>query len=198
LLLLKDDEGDTLLYQSLLKDPTFFSLLFQFDQDLAEKTRTKGCRCSGRLDVANYWRKPRGGPEGLSAAFDLRLSFCCATDGCRKRATPPSVRFLGRRVYFMPIFVLVTAMGRGVSRKREAKLRAFFGASRRTLERWRRWWREAFPTTRFWRDATGRLSPPVNLEALPRSLLERFTGPDEPTRVLFALAFLAPLGVTFS
>jgi hypothetical protein len=186
------------LYQAILSDPTFFSLLFRFDQDLAEATRRAGCDCGGRLDVANYGRKPRGGPDGLPAAFDLRLSFCCATDGCRKRATPPSVRFVGRRVYFMAIFVLVSAMRHGVNRKREAQLRALFGPSRRTLERWLRWWREAFPQTRLWREATGRFSPPVDMAALPQSLLERFSGPDEPTRVHRALAFLAPLGVAHS
>lgn len=182
------------MYQSLLQDPTFFSLLFRFDQDLADATRTKGCDCGGPLHVANYPRKPRGGPVGLPEAFDLRLSFCCAIDGCRKRATPPSVRFFGRRVYLMAVVVLVTAMSHGVPIQREAKLRARFGISERTLERWRLWWRESFPGSRFWRGVAGRFSPPVHLDELPRSLLERFTGPDEPIRVRRALLFLMPVG----
>lgn len=181
------------MYQNLLQNPSFFSLLLQFDQDIAAQTREKGCSCNGALHVANYNRKPRGGPDILPKDFDLRLSFCCGTDGCRKRATPPSVRFLGRRVYLMSVVVLVTAMCHGVTGKREAKLRAQFGVSGRTLERWRHWWRESFPRSRFWREAAGRFSQPVDLNAFPRSLLERFTGPDEPIRVYRALVFLAPL-----
>jgi len=186
------------LYQALLPDPPYFSLLLRFDESLAADHRSRGCDCGGRLHVANYARKPRGGPEGLSAAFAVRLSFCCAEDGCRRRSLPPSVRFLGRRVYLMAAVVLVSAMCHGVTRKREAQLRALFGPSSRTLERWRRWWREAFPASRLWRGATGRFSPPVVVAALPQSLLERFTGPDDPTRVHRALAFLALLGASVS
>jgi hypothetical protein len=28
--------------------------------------------------------------------FSFCCSFCCAVDGCRSRATPPSLRFLGQ------------------------------------------------------------------------------------------------------
>ena len=31
----------------------------------------------------------------LAEAFGRRFSLCCGRDGCRHRATPPSVRFLG-------------------------------------------------------------------------------------------------------
>jgi len=40
-------------------------------------------------------------------AFVLSRPFCCAVDGCRSRATPPSLRFLGRKVYLAAIVVLV-------------------------------------------------------------------------------------------
>ena len=39
-----------------------------------------------------------------------RFSFCCAVDGCRKRATPPSLRFLGRKVYLATVVTLISAM----------------------------------------------------------------------------------------
>jgi hypothetical protein len=41
------------------------------------------------------------------------LSLCCSRDGCRRRMTPPSVRFLGRRVYLGAVLVLVSAMQQG-------------------------------------------------------------------------------------
>jgi hypothetical protein len=50
------------------------------------------------------------------------------------------------------------------------------GVARRTLQRWRRWWREQFPLTPLWRAACARFMPPVPTEELPGELLERFTG----------------------
>lgn len=82
----------------LPRDATFWSFLFSVDRDLAESARREGCRCGGRLHGANYPRKPRG-VDDLPEAYAHRLSFCCDRDGCRKPATPPSVRFLGRKWY---------------------------------------------------------------------------------------------------
>ena len=74
-------------------------LLPRIDADLAAKVQAAGClECGGRLDVANYPGEPRGA-DGLGDDFSVRASFCCAVDGCRRRRTPMSVRFLGRKVY---------------------------------------------------------------------------------------------------
>ena len=87
------------MYQTLLRDASFFELLLRFDDDLAAAVRQAGCGvCGGVLHSARYRRKPRGGPAGLGAEHALRQSFCCAAEGCRRRATPPSLRFLGRKV----------------------------------------------------------------------------------------------------
>jgi hypothetical protein len=89
----------------------FLTLLREVDEKLAEKTKAKGClHCGGKLDVANYPRKPRGleYPDGLC---DKRLSFCCRRDGCRKRLTPLSVRFMGRKVYLGIIILLSLCFG---------------------------------------------------------------------------------------
>lgn len=68
---------------------------------------------------ADYDRKPRGGPEHWSE----RHSFCCDQDGCRRRHTPPSVRFLGRKVYVGFVVVLKTALHQGLNAARLAQLR---------------------------------------------------------------------------
>lgn len=52
--------------------PVFFDLLYRLDQDLAEQARAQGCPCGGRLDRANYPRKPRGGPADLSPDQERR------------------------------------------------------------------------------------------------------------------------------
>ena len=95
------------MYHDLPRPAEFWSLLFEIDQDLAETTRKNGCPCGGRLHRANYPRKPRGGPDTLPETYQLRLSFCCDRDGCRKRVTPPSVRFLGRKVYLGALILIV-------------------------------------------------------------------------------------------
>jgi hypothetical protein len=66
------------LYTSAFTDATLFDALTEIDRELAATAQAGGCRhCLGRLDHADYPRKPRGGPANLSAAYDTRLSFCC-------------------------------------------------------------------------------------------------------------------------
>ncbi len=99
------------MYRDLLADATFHELLLAYDRDLADTTRRAGCaRCCGVVHSAPYWRKPRGRPCRLGREHDQRLSFCCAVDGCRSRATPPSLRFLGRKVYLGAMVVLIAIM----------------------------------------------------------------------------------------
>jgi len=163
------------LSPSILQDARLYAVLHRVDEDLAAHARRSGCRrCGGVVHQARYRRKPRGGPPGLGSGHDWRLSFCCAREGCRRRKTPPSVRFLGRRVYFGAVVVLVSALRDGLAPRRVRELRAQLGVDRRTLRRWRQWWHEAFVASRLWRAARGRLMPPVAEEALPGSLLERF------------------------
>ncbi len=155
--------------------------------------------CGGTLHRANYPRKVRGLPPGVGAGDgaggpgpDLRLSFCCAREGCRKRHTPASLRFLGRRLYAGVVLVLVMAMEQGLTGFRVNRLARELGVSRWTLERWRRWWRDVFPTSAVWRAARGRLLPPVDEATLPGSLLPRF-GETPQEQVLGVLRLLRPL-----
>lgn len=176
----------------ILGDARLYALLRTFDLDLAAAARAGGCECGGVLHVANYRRKPRG---GSGEEDDLRFSFCCDREGCRARATPPSLRFLGRRVFLGAVVVLVSAMMNGLTPRRVADLSSLVGASERTLRRWRTWWRTAFTESAFWRAAAGCFARPVALEALPHSLLERFVG-DERERLVAALRFLSPITTT--
>ena len=84
---------------ALLRDATLYDVLLKVDRDLAAEAKAARCSCGGTLHSARYPRKPRGGPDPLDPEYGHRLSFCCAVDGCRQRVTPPSVRYLGRRVY---------------------------------------------------------------------------------------------------
>jgi hypothetical protein len=188
------------LYQSLLRDSSFFELLLRMDEDLGAEVREGGClRCGGVLHSARYARKPRGGPSDLGGEHRLRQSFCCAQQGCRKRVTPPSLRFLGRKVFFGVWVLLLPVLREGPTPVRLSRLEEVFLVSRRTLLRWRQWWREGIPQSRFWRERQGDWATPVCPATLPDSLLEAFVSITPLSqRVQAVLRWLAPLGATAS
>jgi hypothetical protein len=184
------------MYHDLPRGASFWSLLRAIDDELAETTRTKGCPCGGRLHCAHYPRKPRGTAVQLPAAQCLRLSFCCDRDGCRKRVTPPSVRFLGRKVYLAAVILVISAMRQGPSPRRLRALSALFGVDERTIARWQVFWREHFPHTPFWKDARARLVPRVTIVSLPYSLVDAFLGRGVPSSGwVRLLRFLAPITI---
>lgn len=184
------------MYHSLPRDASFWLFLFSVDRDLAQSARKGGCPCGGRLHCANYPRKPRGGPDDLPEQYRYRLSFCCDRDGCRKRVTPPSVRFLGRKVYLGAVVILVAAMRQAPTPRRVRELSRLFGADRRTIARWQVFWREHFPQTPFWKVARGRLVPAVEIVALPLPLLEAFLRTDDPCQDWGKLLhFLSPITI---
>jgi hypothetical protein len=175
---------------------SFWLFLFSVDQDLAQSAREKGCPCGGRLHSANYPRKPRG-VDDLPEDYRRRFSFCCARDGCRQRVTPPSVRFLGRKVYLFAVIVLVSAMRQGPTPRRVRVLSETFGADRRTIARWQLFWRQHLPQTPFWKSARGRLPATAAIVILPRALLEAFLRGSDPCQDWECLLrFLAPITIT--
>lgn len=182
------------MWHAVVGDASFYELLYRVDEEIAAQAREAGCpQCGGRLDSARYRRKPRGASLDLGPAYERRLSFCC--DECRRRTTPASLRYLGRRVYLGAVVVLATALRQGVTPVRANKLREVFGVDRRTLVRWRRWWLESFVRTRPWRAARGSFAVPVEEGLLPASLLERFAGPARDALVS-TLRFLCVLSTT--
>jgi len=181
------------LSHELPRDARLFAILAKIDADLAETARVAGCECGGVLHRSDYPRKSRGGPPGLGPEYAERISFCCNRTGCRSRVTPPSVRFLGRKVYLGADVVLVSAMRNGPTPRRVAELRRLLGVSERTLRRWSAWWRSGFAEGAFWKGVGGRFAPPPPaIEALPHSLLERFGG-DARDALVAALRFLWPI-----
>lgn len=150
----------------------FFALLTGFDGEIARRVAMAGCRhCGGPLYQANYARKPRGAAfAGAAEAFTLRHSLCCGQEGCRRRALPPSLRFLGRRVYVEAVVLVASVVALLVPvLSRASKLT---GVPCRTLQRWATWWQESFPQSPTWCELRARFPPPPPDEAtLPHSLL---------------------------
>jgi hypothetical protein len=182
--------------QCHLADQQIPQLLEKVDADVAEKVRQGGClHCAGKLHSAKYRRKPRGQPKQDWERDQevYRASFCCDQDGCRKRHTPPSVRFLGRKVYWGFVVVLVAAMQHGITPPRLHALREGLGVARRTVEHWREWWLHTFVQSPFWSVARARFSPPIDLKTLPLSLCEAFGVEERRDRLLALLQFLSPI-----
>jgi hypothetical protein len=106
------------------------------------------------------------------------------------------VRFLGRKVYLAAVVVLVAAMRQGPSPRRVRELSQLFGVDRRTIARWRDFWREHFPQTAFWKVMRGRFVR-LAIADLPRVLFEAFiqrADSREDWRRL--LEFLSPITIT--
>jgi hypothetical protein len=183
----------------------FFATLTRLDAEIAARVAAAGCRhCGGPLHRGNYRRKPRGGLLAEAGeAFTLRHSLCCGRRGCRRRALPPSLRFLGRRVYLGAVVLLASVVAQLAAALHAA--RAATGVTGRTLRRWGAWWRATFPRLPAWAELRARFAPPPPDEgSLPKSLVTRLDAdiaamrpardaltPDE--LVLLAARCLAPV-----
>lgn len=152
-----------------------FARLEKVDEAIAAAVAAGRCRhCEGPLHRGNYQRKPRGALMAVAGeAFTLRHSLCCGRRGCRRRALPPSLRFLGRRVYLEAVVLVAAMVAQAISLTARTAV-AMTGVPLRTLRRWGEWWRGSFPKTRLWAELRARfIPPPPNEDGLPRSLVAR-------------------------
>ena len=172
----------------------FFEGLTAIDEAIVAEVAAGPCaECGGRLHRGDYPRKPRGGLIGGAAErFGRRFSLCCGREGCRRRATPPSLRFLGRRVYVGAVVIAACVIA--LAAATESAARRATGIAPRTARRWCRWWRDAFPGTSVFVAIAARLVV-FDRRRMPTSILERFVGADA-VRVRAMLGWLAPLTTT--
>ncbi len=179
--------------QSLPLNAGFWFTLFQLDQHIADRVRNLGCsHCRGKLHVANYPRKPRGvHRDVLGPEYTQRLSFCCSV--CHRRTTPPSVRFLGRKVYLASIITLLSAGAHALSPAQRNALLDTLDVPAQTLHRWRRWWTRHVPATPTWRSLSGWFSPPIQPRGLPGELLIRLQGSSLSLQLKQLLTLISPL-----
>lgn len=176
--------------QFILQDPSFHQFLYLIDQDHAAAVRSQGCEfCGGPLHQANYERRP--GTPWTAPTDTTRFSLCCGH--CRRRRTPESVRFLGRRVYRAAVVVLATALCSGLTLRRGQQLSQQLGVPVRTIQRWRHWWLTDFTKGAVWLELRGRFMPPIAASTLPGGLLARALGGDSRVVVAHVLRWLTPL-----
>jgi len=177
---------------AFINTPEFHQQLFNIDQATANIAQESGCQyCDGRLHKANYPRIGFGVSAKQAPLYSSRFSFCCAS--CRRRHTPPSVRFFGRRRYIAMIFILLSALRFSPSESRCVRLANRFGLciSLVTWKRWLAWWRFDFPLADLWVDlkAHFKLSP----QSTARTLLKQLSSHTLSAKLQQALVLLSPL-----
>jgi hypothetical protein len=176
-------------------DDKILQWLVDIDEGACARVAAAGCRwCGGPLHRSDYPRKPRGGLLAVAGeVFTRRLSLCCGWEGCRRRATPPSVRFLGRRVYVGVAVLAAGIAAQALATAREVKRAT--GIPARTVERWRQWWHTRFASGRFFEAQRGIFVPPLVIADLPGSLVGRFADArrDPAAALVHTLGFLSPL-----
>ncbi len=162
------------MYHPLLTDARFHNSLFDLDRLIAEQFRHSQCPlCFGNLNQSNFPRKPRGVPEETDPDYHIRFSLCCSTDGCRKRFTPPSMRFLSRKVYSSVVIIILFLLKPETDESRIETINTLLGStlSVETLRRWRQFWTKDVPQTHTWK----RLAfSSAHAQNLPVSLLTLF------------------------
>ena len=164
------------MLREALRKVSIFRSLHRRDVEMAEKVRKGGCRhCGGPLHLGVYRRKPRGSPVEIPAEYSVRMSLCCGRPGCRRRVLPPSCLFMGRKVHWRIVIMVVMALRqRGGRRMTVEKIEEVCGVPVRTVVRWTAFFRDEFPRSRSWQRVRGRVSPAVSDGALPGAVLERF------------------------
>ncbi len=173
----------------------FFEGLVAIDEAIVARAAAEPRReCGGALHRGDHVRKPRGGLVAMAGeAFSRRFNLCCGREGCRRRAMPPSVRFLGRRVYLGAVAIMASAVAL-VAATAAAAARTT-GVPARTTRRWLRWWRGPFTASAPFVELSARLVPAPERRRIPLSLLERLAD-ERPAAVAKLLAWLAPITTT--
>lgn len=183
------------MISKLVSDAKLFSVLYLIDVDLAEQCRQLGCPyCGSALYFARYSRKPRGGPDSLPDEYLIRHSLCCSAEECRRRTLPASCLFMGRRVYWRGVILVVMALHQqrpnGVSIYR---LKQMFAIDYKTVRRWAGYFSQVFPSSAQWKSLRGLVHPNVDDQRLPGSLLECFLTriPDQRSALIACIEFIS-------
>lgn len=186
------------MWHDVVLDREFFAALLAIDAEVAVRIQKAGCRrCEGPLWVGHYERKPRGGriaEAGATELFSQRFSWCCGREGCRKRSTPPSVRFLGRKVYLEGAILIACTLVPLIEQT-AAAMREATGIAARSIRRWLAWWQSVFVASSLFTQLRARV-PNIAAAALPGAMIGSFDGTTPITRLEQTMRFLAPLTTT--
>jgi hypothetical protein len=106
---------------------------------------------------------------------------------------------MGRRVYWYGIILVAVSLFQSTPAKRSmAQLQQFYDVDRKTILRWRHYFREVFSSEALWQRLRGRLSAQVKNTNLPFDLLNHFIihFKDIQESLIRCLRFLAQGGLS--
>jgi hypothetical protein len=156
----------------VLQDPTFFRFLSRIDLSLPPRPEPDAVPAARGLCT---WRTTPVNPVVAAAVreeYSRRPSFTCGR--CDARSTSPSVRFADRRVYLAVVLMLRSSAG---SASGQELCHQFSSASRRARSSvGARGGGRISLRQPFWQSMRERFIPPLAIERLPQSLVERFDG----------------------
>ncbi len=160
----------------LLQRVSLFRVLHQIDHNFAQACQRAGCPyCHGPLHKASYLRKPRGGPKNIPEEYQIRFSLCCGRESCRRRVLPPSCLFMGRKVYWAAVILVVSTLRQRKANGHSINLLARkFCVSRKTVVRWMHYFRTEFPSSAGWQRLRGQVTAKISNHGLPGRLVEHF------------------------
>ena len=170
-----------------------FRRLSDADRLIAAAVAAMGCpKCGdGQLNDGSYLRKPRFQSGSTAWGADWpRCSLVCTK--CRRRTLPPSVMFLGRKVYVELVVVAAAVLAQrdGVDAAAAAT-----GVPVLTIRRWLGYWQQRLPDERWWREMRALFATPPADEGLPSSLVEQTKETGE--RLVRWLARILAAGTTW-
>ena len=165
--------------QELHHGGSFWSFLLSVDGDLADHSAA-GMLVRWSPALCQLPASTAGRLDDLPEEYRCRFSFCCDRDGCRKRVTPPSVRFLGRKVYLGAVVILIARCGRDQRRAEPASFRVLFGVDSGDHRSMAGLLARPRSATSFWKVARARLVPVFEIVALPRRSLRHSVAPTIP------------------
>lgn len=105
--------------------------------------------CGGKLGQSDWLRAGFGLPAGTSDEVLVRHSFVCGS--CKRRTTPSSLRWMYYRWFSSPSQFLVPALRGRLSRSKMIELCTSLGISPSRLRIWKRWWRDEFLSSPYWK-----------------------------------------------
>lgn len=176
-------------------DINFIKSLYEKDKENAKKYHFSKCRhelCNGIYHSSSYPRKPRGIQVEAEEFYSSRFSFCCSR--CRRRFTPESIRFLGRKVYiaFFIMLMLYPPVKNIHQQFIELPPKSLAPI---TLRRWFLWWDATIPKSPVWKKLVGLLLANIENVFLPIFLIEQFIQEhlDFKKSLLAMLEFISPI-----
>lgn len=143
----------------LLTASLFFFLLL-LDREQAQNLWGKTCpHCGEGVLYWGCWKKkvrcPTSAP--LPQGFEVQFSLCCSAKDCRKRVTPPSIRFPEGSPNLAVVVILARIFACGPSQKRISELKCLLKVDERTIRRWLARWRRVESESPWWKKIEGSL-----------------------------------------